>query len=141
MSCLVTTAFCRAADLLTIIKFLQVVATKHGNNDNIFNYTSFLLGYLFLFKVKKHIQSKKSNIFLLSIQKSVLWDIETGNTITTFEGHTDSVMSLAILPDLRTFVTGACDATAKLWDIRDTSHKQSFSGHESDINSVSVTYF
>lgn len=34
------------------------------------------------------------------------------------------------------FVSGACDATAKIWDIRSKKCVQSFSGHESDINAV-----
>ncbi|MEQ2255874.1 hypothetical protein ILYODFUR_018387, partial [Ilyodon furcidens] len=43
-------------------------------------------------------------------------------------------MSLSLSPDLRTFVSGACDASAKLWDIRDSMCRQTFTGHESDIN-------
>lgn len=38
-------------------------------------------------------------------------------------------------PDL--FVSGACDNTTKVWDIRDRRKcVQTFTGHESDINSV-----
>ena len=48
-------------------------------------------------------------------------------------------MSLSISSDLNTFVSGSCDASAKLWDIREGLCMQSFSGNESDINAV--TYF
>ncbi|XP_033097759.1 guanine nucleotide-binding protein subunit beta-1-like [Anneissia japonica] len=65
-----------------------------------------------------------------------LWDIETGQQTTSFTGHTGDVMSLSLAPDCRTFVSGACDASAKLWDIRDGMCKQTFTGHESDINAV-----
>ncbi|CAH8446511.1 unnamed protein product [Schistosoma turkestanicum] len=65
-----------------------------------------------------------------------LWDIETGQQVATFTGHTGDVMSLSLAPDLRTFVSGACDASAKLWDIRDGQCKQTFTGHESDINAI-----
>jgi guanine nucleotide-binding protein G(I)/G(S)/G(T) subunit beta-1 len=68
-----------------------------------------------------------------------LWDIETGQQTTSFNGHTGDVMSLSLSPDMRTFVSGACDASAKLWDIRDGMCKQTFSGHESDINAI--TFF
>lgn len=89
-----------------------------------------------------------------------LWDIETGQQITSFTGHTGDVMSLSLAPDTRTFVSGACDASAKvskaesgsssrssplfsltcqLWDIRDGLCKQTFPGHESDINAVTVS--
>lgn len=48
-------------------------------------------------------------------------------------------MSLSLSPDMRTFVSGACDASSKLWDIRDGMCRQSFTGHLSDINAVSVS--
>lgn len=34
------------------------------------------------------------------------------------------------------FVSGSCDATAKVWDIRSGQCTHTFEGHESDINSV-----
>jgi guanine nucleotide-binding protein G(I)/G(S)/G(T) subunit beta-1 len=68
-----------------------------------------------------------------------LWDIETGQQIISFQGHTGDVMSLSLSPDFKTFVSGACDASAKLWDIREGLCKQTFPGHESDINAV--TFF
>ncbi|VDK71447.1 unnamed protein product [Litomosoides sigmodontis] len=67
---------------------------------------------------------------------SALWDIETGQQVTAFTGHTGDVMSLSLSPDMRTFISGACDASAKLWDIRDGMCKQTFPGHESDINAI-----
>lgn len=45
---------------------------------------------------------------------SALWDIETGQQCTSFMGHTGDVMSLSLAPDMRTFVSGACDASAKV---------------------------
>ena len=71
-------------------------------------------------------------------------------------------MPFSLSPDYRTFVSGACDASAKvkilqrlhlylfikknlhiflqLWDVRDGICKQTFTGHESDINAVTVSY-
>lgn len=45
---------------------------------------------------------------------SALWDIETGQQIISFQGHTGDVMSLSLSPDMKTFVSGACDASAKV---------------------------
>ena len=42
-------------------------------------------------------------------------------------------------PLQKTFVSGACDASAKLWDIRGSHCIQTFTGHESDINSIVVS--
>ena len=48
-------------------------------------------------------------------------------------------MSLSLSPDMNSFVSGACDASAKLWDVRSADCKQSFTGHESDINAITVS--
>ena len=45
-------------------------------------------------------------------------------------------LSLSLGPNQNVFVSGACDATAKLWDIRSGKATQTFTGHESDINAV-----
>ncbi|XP_065189764.1 guanine nucleotide-binding protein subunit beta-1 [Sycon ciliatum] len=65
-----------------------------------------------------------------------LWDIETGQSTTSFQGHTGDVMSISLAPDQNTFISGACDSAAKLWDIRSGNCAQTFTGHESDINAV-----
>lgn len=68
-----------------------------------------------------------------------LWDIETGQQVASFLGHTGDVMALSLSPQGRSFVSGACDASAKLWDIREGRCTQTFPGHESDINAVTVS--
>lgn len=55
-----------------------------------------------------------------------------------FSGHLGGVMSVCLGNDMRTFISGACDNTAKLWDLRDGSCKQTFTGHEADVNNVEV---
>ena len=45
-------------------------------------------------------------------------------------------MSISLSNDKRTFISGACDASAKLWDFRNGKCVQTFTGHESDINAV-----
>jgi WD40 repeat protein len=45
-------------------------------------------------------------------------------------------MSLSLSPDKNTFLSSACDAQAKLWDLRDGRCRQTFKGHDGDINSV-----
>ena len=48
----------------------------------------------------------------------------------------NAYVSLSLGPNQNVFVSGACDATAKLWDIRSGKATQTFTGHESDINAV-----
>lgn len=70
-------------------------------------------------------------------QTCILWDLELQTPISIFEGHDGDVMSLSLFPDKHIFVSGACDATAKVWDIR-SNYKCThiFTGHDSDINAV-----
>lgn len=47
-------------------------------------------------------------------------------------------MSIAMSPDFKFFISGSCDYSAKLWDIREGRCKQTFYGHESDVNAIGV---
>jgi len=72
----------------------------------------------------------------------MLWDCDSGSQISNFSDHNGDVMSISIAGDpsgpRNRFISGACDATAKLWDIKDSKScaQQTFTGHESDINAV-----
>jgi WD40 repeat protein len=59
-----------------------------------------------------------------------------GTEVTTRRRPFSYRPSLSLSPDPNLFVSGACDATAKLWDIRTGKATQTFTGHESDINAV-----
>jgi len=69
----------------------------------------------------------------------ILWDIDKRSPKAVFTNHASDVMSISLNQgDPNLFVSGSCDASAKVWDIRVPGKKAalSFSGHESDINSV-----
>jgi len=67
----------------------------------------------------------------------ILWDVETKQPKGIFNDHTGDVMSLSVFDAKGIFVSGSCDATAKLWDHRQAKACiKTFPGHESDINSV-----
>ncbi len=53
-------------------------------------------------------------ILCVCVVCSGLWDIETGQQTQSFTGHTGDVMSISLGPDLNSFVSGACDSTAKV---------------------------
>jgi len=67
----------------------------------------------------------------------ILWDIEAKSPKAIFNNHTGDVMSVSVFDQNGVFVSGSCDATAKLWDHRQAKAcVKTFPGHESDINSV-----
>lgn len=67
-----------------------------------------------------------------------LWDVESGQLLQNFHGHSADVMSIDLAPSEtgNTFVSGSCDKMVLIWDMRSGQCVQSFEGHESDVNSV-----
>jgi WD40 repeat protein len=57
-----------------------------------------------------------------------LWDLESGQTVCTLEGHTEWVTALAITPDGRRVVSASCDQTLRLWDLRSGKEIATFTG-------------
>lgn len=45
-------------------------------------------------------------------------DAQTGDLISTFIGHTDSIRSISFSPDGKTIVSGSSDRTARVWDVQ-----------------------
>ncbi|KAG6326172.1 hypothetical protein ID866_12917 [Astraeus odoratus] len=70
-----------------------------------------------------------------------VWDAHTGSQIgSPFEGHTDSVLSVAFSPDGRWIVSGSFDKTIRVWDAHPGSQIQnSFEGHAGCVESVSFS--
>lgn len=65
--------------------------------------------------------------------------MEANKKTTDFCAHAGDVVSISLSPDGNTYVTGSVDRTCKLWDLREEKAKQTFFGHEADVNSVCVS--
>lgn len=70
-----------------------------------------------------------------------MWDLESGKKTVDFPAHDGDVVSISLSPDGNTYVTGSVDKTCRLWDIREQKPKQTFFGHQSDVNSVCVSFW
>ncbi len=58
----------------------------------------------------------------------VLWDAATRNMLHSFEGHSDSVNSLAFSPLGRTLASGSFDDTVRLWNVATWRQLTTFRG-------------
>lgn len=68
----------------------------------------------------------------------IVWDINERKAVRTIVDHSGDVMSVSInFDNPKLFVSGSCDTTARIFDIRaDKSLVGTFRGHNADINAV-----
>ncbi len=68
-----------------------------------------------------------------------LWDVNTGEVIRSFEGHTDDVESAVFSPDGQYVLSGSDDNTIKLWDVNTGELIHFFEGYTNSVNSVAFS--
>jgi WD40 repeat protein len=70
---------------------------------------------------------------------SMVWDVSTGQPLSTFSGHQGKVYSASFSPDGVSVVTGAKDATAKIWNVASGQLIESLSGHGGIVYSAAFS--
>jgi WD40 repeat protein len=65
-----------------------------------------------------------------------LWNLETGEVISTRMGHSQAVKSVAFSPDGTILATGSDDQTVKLWNVSNGQEIYTLSGHSHAVKSV-----
>ena len=60
-----------------------------------------------------------------------VWDLDTDILKTTFEGHTDGVLSIVYSPDRKMIASGGSDGVIWLWDIETGKHRHISTPHKS----------
>jgi len=66
-----------------------------------------------------------------------LWDV-TGEDLSTFSDHSDSVNAVVILPDGEHALSASDDKTLKLWDLATAEALVTFSDHFDCVTAVAI---
>ena len=67
-----------------------------------------------------------------------LWDLETGETLRTLQGHRSSVYAVAVLADGRRALSGSDDTTLRLWNFKTGATLRTLEGHTDGVSAVAV---
>jgi uncharacterized protein YjbI with pentapeptide repeats len=68
-----------------------------------------------------------------------LWDLESGREIRRFEGHGNSVQSVAFSPNGKCLASGSGDNTVRLWDLGSDRALRTLEGHRKAVQSVAFS--
>jgi WD40 repeat protein len=59
-----------------------------------------------------------------------VWNLESGQTVRTLEGHTDAVQGVAVTPDGHRAVSASRDRTLRVWDLQSVKEITTFTGED-----------
>jgi WD40 repeat protein/mono/diheme cytochrome c family protein len=68
-----------------------------------------------------------------------LLDLSSGREVRAFDGHTDSVTSVALSPDRKQLLSGSDDGGVRLWDVASGRIVRSFIGHQGYVKTVAFS--
>lgn len=67
-----------------------------------------------------------------------IWNLTTGELVTTLTGHTKAVNCLTFSPDSQFIISGSDDDTVRVWQVASGQLQHTLMGHTRDVNSVAI---
>ncbi len=72
-----------------------------------------------------------------SLDKTViLWDVESGKQLRSFNGHTEFITAVALSPDGLLLASGNTDDTIKLWQLNTGRELRTLAGHSNNVTAI-----
>jgi WD40 repeat protein len=68
-----------------------------------------------------------------------VWDVASGQSLRTLEGHGESVDAVAFSPDGKTVVSGSSDSTLRVWDVATGQSLPMLTGHTGAVYAVAFS--
>ncbi|MCC7245660.1 MAG: WD40 repeat domain-containing protein, partial [Saprospiraceae bacterium] len=67
---------------------------------------------------------------------AIIWDLASGKSVITLEGHRAGVESVCFSPDGKHLATGSEDKTARIWDLASGKSALTLEGHRGGVTGV-----
>lgn len=68
-----------------------------------------------------------------------IWQLATGEDISTFNGHSRKVNAVAFSPDGETLVSGSDDNTIKVWNLKTGTVIRTLEGHNDAVHTLAIS--
>jgi WD40 repeat protein len=69
----------------------------------------------------------------------ILWDVNRGQRLHSFDGHTSTVTAVDFSPNGDSVVSGSSDLTIKLWDVQKGQERFTYRGHSMGVSDVAFS--
>jgi len=69
-----------------------------------------------------------------------VWDLKSGQTLHTLQGHTNLVNAVALSSDGRRAISGSYDNTLRVWDLESGQTLHTLQGHTHEVTAVALTF-
>jgi WD40 repeat protein len=75
----------------------------------------------------------------LADQTLRVWDLESGQSLRTLQGHTGWVNGVVVTPDQYHAVSASADHTLRVWDLESGQSLRTLTGHTDVVSAVALT--